>query len=246
MTDERFVFQQDVKERQKMKTGAAHKKGAKRTTNCKFPSDYLTMGQRKKLSGPVISIKMDLPYFNWKEFKKLPEELQIEYINNLINKYGARLKDIAEMFNVCGATVSNTCKAYKTPVIFKHGGIVNTKMDERWLDFITKPGFDLPSTAKAKTNDEVLEERLGIEPIKEEKKEETVMEDSVARKETRKEMLIEFKGVDRLNLAMNGTRDVIIGMLESVLGTDCDYTIKIDISRREAVPGSMEVSYCET
>lgn len=228
MTDERFVFQQDVKERQKMKTGAQHKKGAKRTTSCKFPSDYLTMGQRKKLSGPVISIKMDLPYFNWKEFKKLPEELQMEYINNLINKYGARLKDISEMFNVCGATVSNTCKAYKDPIIFKHGGIVNSKMDDRWLDFITKPGFDLPST-KPKTTDEVFEERLGIDLPKEEKKEEIVMEEAL------KEIPVEFKGVDRLNLEMNGTKEVIIGMLESVLGTSCDYTIKIDIARKEAV-----------
>ena len=227
MTDERFVFQEDVKERRKMKTGAMHKKGAKRVTNCKFPSDYLSRKEKEKLSGPVISIKMDQPYYDWKEFRKLPEELQIEYLNGLIDNYGARQKDLGEMFGITVGTLSVACKALNPPVKFKMAGKETHKMDERWLDFITKPGFIMP--VPKKTDEQIIKEHFGVD-VKPITKEE-VVEETIVVEEKKVEKTEKFDGVDRLNLAMNGTKQVIISMLESVLGTNCDYAIKFDITK---------------
>lgn len=230
MTDERFVFQEDVKERGKMKTGAMHKKGAKRVTNCKFPSDYLTKKEKEKLSGPVISIKMDQPYYGWKEFKKLPDGLKREYLEGLVNNYGARGSDLAGMFGVNAWSVYDLCKSLD--VKLPRGGQKTIKMDERWLDFITKPGFDIP--APKKTDNQIIKEQFGIDFDAMEKPKPEVVEE--AKKEELKPRIVEekkvvekFEGVDRLNLAMNGSKQVILSMLESVLGTDCDYAIKFDI-----------------
>ena len=229
MTDERFVFQEDVKERRKMKTGAMHKKGAKRVTNCKFPSDYLTRKEKEKLSGPVISIKMDQPYYDWKEFRKLPEGLQIEYLNGLINNYGARQKDLCEMFSITTNTMSVVCKAYSTPVKFKMAGYASHKMDDRWMDFITKPGFIMP--VQKKTDKQIVEEIVGAKVEPTAKQEPVEVEETIIMEEKKVEKTEKFDGVDRLNLAMNGTKQVIISMLESVLGTNCDYAIKFDITK---------------
>ena len=155
MTDERFVFQQDVKERSKMKTGAMHKKNGSKSKQCKFPSDYLSKKEKEKLSGPVISIKMDQPYYGWDEFIKLPQGLQIEYLNGLINNYGARQKDILEMFGINHTSAHKVFSAYDPPLIFKRGRAAQV-MDEKWLDFITKPGF--VQTTKETKKEEVKEE----------------------------------------------------------------------------------------
>ena len=50
MTDAEYVFQQDVKERKKMKTGAMHRKCGSKSKKCTLPSDYLTPSQKKKLN----------------------------------------------------------------------------------------------------------------------------------------------------------------------------------------------------
>ena len=135
MTDERFVFQQDVKERSKMKTGAFHKKNGCKSKKCTLPSDRLTASQKKKLNGECMSIKMNEPYHNWKDFKRLSIDMQRNYISNLVVEHHARSKDIAEMFNVSPTTFSQYCIKFNPRIKFNGGRV----MDEKWLDFITKP-----------------------------------------------------------------------------------------------------------
>lgn len=135
MTDERFVFQQDVKERSKMKTGAFHKKNGCKSKKCTLPSDRLTASQKKKLNGECMSIKMNEPYHNWKDFKRLSIDMQRNYISNLVVEHQARSKDIAEMFNISPTTFSQYCIKFSPRIKFNGGRVMN----EKWLDFITKP-----------------------------------------------------------------------------------------------------------
>lgn len=236
MTDEKFVFHEDVRERAKMKTGAMHKKGAKRVTNCKFPSDYLTKKEKEKMNGPVIRIKMNEPYYDWREFRKLPESLQIEYLQGLVNNYGARCKDLSEMFNMSYIHFNKTVKSLSTPIVFKHGGSAVRAMDERWLDFITKPGFE-----PMKKPVEKKEERKEIMPEKVEAHDFPATQTDPIYIKTAP---VPLTGVTKLDIVMDGTRDAILGMLSTVLGTNCEYSLKINLVKMHPT-SSIEVSFSE-
>ena len=140
MTDESYVFNQTMHERAKSKTGAMHRKNGSRSKKCTLPSDHLTKKEREKMNGPVQSIKMNRPYNDWRQFRSLPESMQVEYLNNLITKYGARGCDIAQMFDISSSCLYATCKGYVDKVYFPRGK--HDKMTERFEDFLTSPGDD--------------------------------------------------------------------------------------------------------
>lgn len=105
LPDEQYVLMQDIKDK-KITARSAMKK----RTHCgkggtvKFPSDYLTKGQIKKMSGEVKSYKMNTP-MTWDEFKDLPDDLKKIYIQTIRTKYGAPYSAIADMFGVASSLV---------------------------------------------------------------------------------------------------------------------------------------------
>lgn len=137
MTDERFVFTQDVRERSKMKTGAFHKKNGSKSKKCTLPSDYLTARQKKKLNGECETLKLNEPFRDWKQFKKYAVSMKTAYLDNLVHNYGAKQKDVADMFGVTVNTVYIHCK--EIGFSFPKGGYRTGEMDDRFLDFLTKP-----------------------------------------------------------------------------------------------------------
>ena len=170
MTDERYVFNQDVAERSKMKTGAFHKKNGSKSKKCTLPSDHLTESQKKKLSGPCFSINMNEPFHDWKKFRSLPKSMQASYIMGLINNYGARKRDIATMLGTTPGNFSQYCCSAlrdKVPVTDKNA-YSERVIDERFVKFLgekEEPKEVSESTPK-KTDEEILKERFGIEPKK--------------------------------------------------------------------------------
>lgn len=159
MTDERYVFNQDVAERSKMKTGAFHKKNGSKSKKCTLPSDHLTAKEKKKLNGECRMIKMNRPYKDWKQFKKLSESVKYSYISGLIDDYGARACDICEMFGISYQTLYDEFKRWSIPMKpFKK----KRNMDDRWLDFITKPEVVETVAKPKKTDAEILKERFDI------------------------------------------------------------------------------------
>lgn len=160
MTDAEYVFKKTVKERSDVKRSAVHKKNGSKSKKCKTPSDYLTKKEREKMNGPVVSLKMNKPMTNWKEFRSLPEGLQREYIIGLITNYGARGNDIAQMMGVSKCQFYSACKAYNDPIFFKRGGQNAHGMDERFMDFLTAP---------PEKSEPVIVEKLVAVPPKERK-----------------------------------------------------------------------------
>ena len=65
----------------------------------KFPSDYLTAKERKKLSGECKSYRMNDP-MTFKEFLNLPDDLKVCYIKALRQKYDVPDSYIAEMMGI--------------------------------------------------------------------------------------------------------------------------------------------------
>lgn len=132
MNDIEHLLKED--ERSKRQNGKAIYHRAQRggSKSCRFPHEYLSKKELKELNGKVESINLR-KILSWKEFKKLNENLQREYINDKIENYGARYQDIAKAMG----TNLNTMSQYVNRNI---KGVKKTKpskyMDKRWEDFI--------------------------------------------------------------------------------------------------------------
>ena len=120
MTDERYTFVEDVKEKKRTARGAHNK--VTRGGRIKMPYDYLSRKEKKALNGDVKTFNMDAPMV-WKEFKAMPADLQKEYIQGLIDKYGATQGLIAEMFGVTTHTIWDWGKHHG--VMFRQGRKAN-------------------------------------------------------------------------------------------------------------------------
>ena len=105
LSDAEYVLQQDIKEKKSAGRGAFHKKGGSKSKKCNFPSDYMTKKEKMAMNGPVMSYDPN-KFYEMKEFKKLPMEYQVKYINSLLLRYDCGLKAIAEVvFNSYGPTL---------------------------------------------------------------------------------------------------------------------------------------------
>ena len=107
MTDEKFTFIKDLREKKRTATGAHHKR-----THCgkggavRFPSDYKTAKELRAMNGEVKSYKLNDP-MSWKEFKVMPNDIKIAYIKALRKRYNVSDTKIAEMMCVSQHTLSN-------------------------------------------------------------------------------------------------------------------------------------------
>lgn len=86
MTDPEYLFRQTEIERKKLGYGDKHKKrGGGKTV--RFPSDYLSKKERDAMNGEIKTYKQK-EFYNWEEFKALPDDLQLKWVNSIINRYG--------------------------------------------------------------------------------------------------------------------------------------------------------------
>lgn len=156
MTDEKFLFVSDLREKKKTATGAYHKR-----THCgkggavKFPSDYLTKKELKNMSGEVQAYRLNDP-MKWDEFKDMPVDLQVSYVKLLRERFDVPDGFIGEMM---GADKDKTSRYFK-----KIGLRGNTKRGrhtwnkEAWFAFV----HGVPMENKAS-----LEEIAPITPVSE-------------------------------------------------------------------------------
>ena len=100
MTDEKFVFVSDVKEKKRTARGSFNKRThAGKGGKVKFPSDYLSRKELKAMNGEPKTYKLNSP-MKWEEFKAMPEDLQIVYITKIREKYNVSDLKLADMFGV--------------------------------------------------------------------------------------------------------------------------------------------------
>lgn len=94
MTDEEWLFKQTEIERKKLGYGDKNKKrGGGKTV--KLPSDYLTKKEREALNGECKTYKKK-DFYTWDEFKALPSDLQVAWVNSIINRYDVGLTVISQ------------------------------------------------------------------------------------------------------------------------------------------------------
>lgn len=95
MSDEEYIYRQDIKEKKAAGRGAFHKKGGSKSKKCNFPSDYMTRKEKQALNGEVMSYNPN-KFYSYAEFKQLPMEYQIKYINSLLTRYNCSFAAIAK------------------------------------------------------------------------------------------------------------------------------------------------------
>ena len=92
-------FYQDVKARKAMASGSRHKRNGSKTKFVSLPHDNMTLGAWKKMNGEVVTYDLKSP-LTWQQFKELPKDLKIEYINYLQEEFSAAGAHIARCFGI--------------------------------------------------------------------------------------------------------------------------------------------------
>lgn len=110
MTDEKFTFIEDLREKKRTATGAHHKR-----THCgkggavRFPSDYKTAKELRAMNGEVKSYKLNDP-MSWGEFKAMPDDIKRTYITALRKKYNVSDTNIAKMMGTDQVNLSSMAR----------------------------------------------------------------------------------------------------------------------------------------
>lgn len=113
-------FDYDCYRKKNVAHSAARRKGGSKSKKCSLPSDRMTQKQWNERCGQVMSYSIGKP-MAWAEFSKLPKDLKEEYMNNLIEKYNANARTMAEVFGVSVATVFRIVKNEDLSVTFLKG-----------------------------------------------------------------------------------------------------------------------------
>lgn len=149
MTD----FDYDVMMKKRLANQARHKRGTKGRKGCRLPSDYLTEREKKKMNGEVKTVKLGVP-MKWEEFKKLSNNLKLEYLNNLKEKYHPSIRQYAELFSAPRTTIQACFHklGYKTGGGFGKGSA--SRADKKlWEEFIGKTDIpEIPAGEENKTD----------------------------------------------------------------------------------------------
>lgn len=100
------MFYDECTDRKRTARGAFNK----RTHNgkrggVKFPSDYLSKKEKRKMNGEIKVYKMNEP-ITYAEFKKYPDDLKKQYVNNLREKFDVSDTAIAEMMGINKGTLN--------------------------------------------------------------------------------------------------------------------------------------------
>ena len=140
MTDERFVYNADLRDRKRAAQGARAKKGGSRTKSCTLPSDALSASQKRKLNGSVESISLNSP-MSWARLRELTPTLQFLYLDHLVNEHKARRVDLCAMLGVAACTFWKLQQKLPGKLIFKGQA---KKPAPEWSAFMAEGYQDTP------------------------------------------------------------------------------------------------------
>ena len=143
MTDENYVFVEDLRDRKRIASGSRSKKNGSKSKKCSLPSDTLSPAKLKKLNGPIESVQLDAP-MDYESIKALNPSLRFLYIDHLVQEHHARRVDLMEMLGISQSAIAKLLHSLPEPVVFK--GKPKEPAPE-WLAFIGKKKEEKPSVS---------------------------------------------------------------------------------------------------
>ena len=109
MTDEAYVFNQTNRDRAIVRRSAAHKKCGSKSKKCKLGVDYMSKKQIEQQNGECKIWKLT-KWYTWEEFKLMPPDIQVIYINRIMDEYKVGLKNISiVVFHLSENGLRNYC-----------------------------------------------------------------------------------------------------------------------------------------
>lgn len=136
-------FEYDCHQKKQIARSARSRKNGSKSKKCSLPSDRLTQKQWKERCGPVLSYNLNKP-MSWDDFKRLPADIQAEYITNLQNKYGVTAVNLAEMFDVQPLTVRRHVETNGIPATFPRGQSMGAVRRAEWERFLNPEQVEEP------------------------------------------------------------------------------------------------------
>ena len=132
MTDERFVYHQDIREKKTASRGARAKRNGSKSKKCSLPSDTLTHTQWKRRNSEVQTYNISLKH-SYEQFKNLPADLQSQYLTRLIETYNVALSEIAVSMGAKTNTLWWYTDKYKIP----HPPTTRSpRLEPAWTEFL--------------------------------------------------------------------------------------------------------------
>lgn len=130
-------FEYDCLQKKRIAGSARRRKIGSKSKKCSLPSDRLTKKQWKDKCGPVITYNLDLP-MEWSDFKKMPVDIQTEYIVKLQRRYGVTAVDLGVMFGVKSLAVRRHAETHGLNVTFPRGRAMCAREREDWDRFLSR------------------------------------------------------------------------------------------------------------
>ena len=101
MTDEEYIFRQEIKEKKAAGRGAFHRKCGAKSKKCTLPHERLSKKELAAMNGEVMSYD-PRKWYTWEEFRKLKMEWQVNYVNSLITRYNCSCSGICQYVRKAG------------------------------------------------------------------------------------------------------------------------------------------------
>ena len=135
MTDERYAFVEDVKNRKNVARSGG-KKGKSRY-GCSLPVDYMTTKEKRDANSRWISVTYDRP-ISFDKFLAYSDDDKKKYLQNIIDNHGGTTNKVATMFGCTEAGVKKFRQDLdiKSPIY-----AFSVNLDTLWNDFLSKDEF---------------------------------------------------------------------------------------------------------
>lgn len=134
MTD----FDYDVMQKKRIASGDRHRKRGSKSTYCGLPSDHMTQAQWKKRNGEVKTMNLNEP-MNWTAFKAMPQDLQVEYVQKLVDRFHCTMTDLSTMFGVQTMAISRRFKEIGVSGLFQRGKKMTSECHQAFKDWLGLP-----------------------------------------------------------------------------------------------------------
>jgi len=113
-------FDYEVMQRKRLARQASHKKCGSKSKKCSLTTDHMTRKQWLERCGEIVTYQLGKPV-PWDDFKKMPPEIQKEYLLDMIHKYSTTASDLARLFGIGASTVTKHCGAQEIGIKFSPG-----------------------------------------------------------------------------------------------------------------------------
>lgn len=164
-------FDYDCAQKKRIARGAFNRKSTTNRKGCRLPHENLTKKELEKLNGKVTTVSMTRP-MEWEFFKTLSKDLQQEYLNTQVRRFGVGLTTIGrELFELEGSDsmLANYVRDHDLDIISAPPGRQPKAARDSWLRWL-KPEPTIAPEIKA-AEDFPLAEPLTIPaPVKDEVK----------------------------------------------------------------------------